>query len=296
MLADTAKVASALETLSPRGNPQAAQSAAATAQDATQVAQQSLALLKPAESQAAMAAQVNAALTSEVTWLQTASAVLAKPSSPLLSQLSGLGLDAATKFQQMETGVPVGTRGTFPSSTQIVLWASAANAADVARTQAVAAKAQTIAAEAQFSNQVLALLNQSAVAFQSVNAFYRQLQQAAEDGYATITLAQAEQQISGIVANRTSLAAAAQAMNAPAAAASVRDDLVAAFNASLQNDNDLATCLNQDNDGNTANIFQACLNASASDSNAATAAKQTFLTAYNQLRASIGQPAVNPQF
>ena len=132
VLADTAKVASALETLSPGGNPQVAQSAAATAQDATQVAQQSLALLKPAESQAAMAAQVNAALTSEVTWLQTASAVLAKPSSPLLSQLSGLGLDAATKFQQMETGLLVGTRGTFPSSTQIVLWASSANAAAAA--------------------------------------------------------------------------------------------------------------------------------------------------------------------
>jgi hypothetical protein len=72
--------------------------------------------------------------------------------------------------------------------------------------------------------------------------------------------------------------------------------LVAAFNASLQNDNDLDNCRNQANDGNTAYIFQGCLNASSSDSNAATSAKQTFLSAYNQLRASIGQPAVNPQF
>jgi hypothetical protein len=297
VLADTAKVTSAVQALSPGGNPQAAQSAIATGQDATQVAQQSLALLKPVGSQAETAAQVNAALTSEITWLQTASSVLADPSSPLLSQLSGLGVDAATKFQQMQTSLLVGTSATFPSSNQIVLYASAANAANAARTQAAAAQAQTTAAETQFSNQVLALLNQSAASFQSVNAFYQQLHTVAQGGYATITLAQAEQQISGIVANRTSLAAAGQAINAPTpAASSVRDDLVAAFNASLRNDNDLATCLNQANNGNTAYIFQGCLNASGSDSNAATQAKQTFLSAYNQLRATIGLPAVNPQF
>ena len=297
ILADTANVTSAVQALNPGGNSQAAQSAIATAQDATQVAQQSLALLKPAGSQAELAAQVNAALTSEGTWLQTASSVLANPSTPLLSQLSGLGLDAATKFQQMETGLLVGTDATFPSSTQIVLYASAANAAKAARQQAAAAQAQTAATETQFSNQVSALLNQSAASFQNVNAFYQQLQTVAQGGYAAMTLAQAEQQISGIVANRTSLAAAAQAISAPTPPASaVRDDLVAAFNASLQNDNDLANCLNQANDGTTAFIFQGCLSASTSDSNAATAAKQTFLSAYNQLRASIGQPAVNPQF
>ena len=297
VLADTSKVTSAVQALSPGGDPQAAQNAIATVQNATQVAQQSLALLKPAGSQAQIAGQVNAALTSEVTWLQTASAVLASPSSPLLSQLSGIGLDAATKFQQMETNLLPGSDATFPSSTPIVLYSSAANAAAAAREQAAAAQAASTAAETQFSNQVQALLNQSTASFQSVNAFYQQLQTAAQGGYATITLAQAEQQISGIVANRTSMAAAAQAINAPTpAGSSVRDDLVAAFNASLQNDNDLANCLNQANDGDTAYIFEGCLNASASDSSAATTAKQTFLTAYNQLRASNGQPVVNPEF
>jgi hypothetical protein len=297
VLADNAKVDSALQTLTPGANPQAAENAIASAHDATQVAQQSLALLQPARSQAGLEAQVNAALTGEATWLQTASSVLANPSSPLLSQLSGLGVDAETKLQTMETVLSVGTTPAFPSSNQIINYASAANAAAAARAQAAAAQAQTTAAETQFSNQVLALLNQSASSFQSVNAFYQQLQSAADGDGATITLAQAEQQIAGIVANRTALAAAAQALNAPTpATGTVRDDLVAAFNASLRNDNDLDTCLNQANDGTDAYIFQGCLDASSSDSGAATAAKQTFLSAYNQLRAGLGQAAVTIQF
>jgi hypothetical protein len=297
VLVDNAKVASAVQALAPGDNAQAAQGAVATAQDDTRVAQQSLALLKPSHSQAPLAAQINAALTSEATWLQTASSVLANPSSPLLSQLSGLGLDAQAKLQEMGASLSVGAGSTFPSSNQIVTYAAAANAAAASRAQAAAAQAQTTAAETQFSNQVLALLNQSSSSFQSVNSFYQQLQSAASGNGASITLAQAEQQISTIVANRTSLAAAAQALSAPTpAATTVRDDLVAAFNASLRNDTDLDNCLNQANNGTDAYIFQGCLNASSADSNTATNAKQTFLSAYNQLRATIRQPAVTMQF
>ena len=261
------------------------------------MAQQSLALLKPSGSQTALAAQIKAALTSEAAWLQTASSVVTNPSSPLLSQLSGLGVDADTKLQQVEASLSIPSGTAFPSSNQIVVYASAANAATAAQAKAAADQAQTTAAETQFSNQVLALLNQSASSFQSVNSFYQQLQSAAQGHGATITLAQAEQQISSIVANRTSLAAAAQAINAPTPATStVRDNLVAAFNASLRNDNDLDTCLNQANNGSNAYIFQGCLNASGPDSAAATAAKQTFLSAYNTVRTRLGQPAVNIQF
>ena len=297
VLADNAKIASAVQALAPGANSQSAQAAIAAAQDATQVAQQSLALLRPSRSQAALAAQINAALSSETTWLQTASSVLDNPSSPLLSQLSGLGVDAGTKLQQVDSALSVGDGATFPSSNQIVIYASAANAAAAAQSQAASLQARTAAAETQFSNQVLGLLNQSASSFQSVNSFYQQLEAAAQGNGATITLAQAGQQISTIVANRTSLAAAAQAISAPTPAAStVQSDLVAAFNASLRDDSDLDNCLNQANDDGEAFIFQGCLDASSSDNDAATAAKQTFTSAYNQLRASIGQAAVSIQF
>ncbi len=297
VFAENANIAAALQTLTPAANSQTARTAIAAGQDATQVAQQSLALLKPSRSQTELAAQIDAALTSESTWLQTASSVLDDPSSPLQSQLPGLGVDAGTKLQQMGVALSLGARSAFPSSNPIVIYASAANAAAAARSQAAAAHAQTTAAETQFSNQVLALLNQSASSFQSVNSFYQQLSAAAQGYGATISLAQAEQQISTIVANRTSLAAGAQAVTAPTpGAGTVRDDLVAAFNASLRNDNDLDTCLNQANTGTDAYIFQGCLNASATDSDAATAAKQSFLSVYNQLRTRIGQSSVNLQF
>lgn len=297
VLTGNVRLTSALQALTPGGNAQAAESAVANAQNATQVAQQSLALLTPARSQAGLEAQVNAAMTSEASWLQTASSVLANPNSPLLSQLSGLGLDAETKLQSMETGLGLTSDPAFPSSNQLINYASAADAAAAAHARAAAAQAQTTAAETGFSGQVSALLNQSASSFQSVNAFYQQLQSAADGNGSTVTLAQAEQQIAGIVANRTALAAAAQALDAPTPATStVRDELVAAFNASLRNDNDLDTCLNQANDGTDAYIFQGCLDASSSDSAAATAAKQTFLSDYNQLRARLGQAPVTMQF
>ena len=149
----------------------------------------------------------------------------------------------------MEAALSLGDGDAFPSSNQIVIYASAANAAAAARSQAAAVRAQTTAPRPSSVTRFSLYSNQSASSFQSVNSFYQQLQAAAQGNGATITLAQAEQQISTIVANRTSLAAAAQAVNAPTPAAStVRDDLVAAFNASLRNDNDLDTCLNQAND------------------------------------------------
>ena len=80
------------------------------------------------------------------------------------------------------------------------------------------------------------------------------------------------------------------------AAQAVSGDLVTAFSDSLKDDNDLASCLNEDNFGTVALIFQGCLSSSESDSNNATNDKQTFLAAYNQLRASVGQSPTDVQF
>jgi hypothetical protein len=109
-----------------------------------------------------------------------------------------------------------------------------------------AAKTQAIAADTAFSSEVLGLLNESTASRQAISSFYEQLQTVTEGGTASFTLAQAEQQISSIVANRTSLATAAQALNSPnPAAQAVSTDLTAAFNASLADDTDLDNCLNQ---------------------------------------------------
>ena len=87
--------------LSPGGDPQAAQNAIATAPECDTGGP---AVPRPAQAGRVPGfrspAQVNAALTSEVTWLQTASAVLASPSSPLLSQLSGMDLTRPQSFSR----------------------------------------------------------------------------------------------------------------------------------------------------------------------------------------------------
>lgn len=286
VLADNQKIANMVTLLSPGGNPDGVKTLIASTQNDTQVAQQLIDGQKPTGSDDAVATQVKAALTSEAAWLLTATTVLSNTSSPLLSQLSGIGLDAQNKFQALGAVEPAAAHTAFPSSDQIVAFASAANTS-----------AQATQDNTAFSNQVLALLNQSTPMFQAVNSLYAQLQTVADGGYTNLTVPQAEQQINSIVASRTSLAAAAQALNAPTPdAKTVSADLVTAFNDSLKDDNDLATCLNVANTGTVAIIFQGCLNASSSDNATATSDKQTFLAAYNQLRASVGQPPTSVQF
>jgi hypothetical protein len=68
------------------------------------------------------------------------------------------------------------------------------------------------------------------------------------------------------------------------------------MDASLTNDQDINTCLNRANTGTVAFIFQSCLTSTAPDSQAATTAKQHFLTLYNRLRHSIGLPPNRQQF
>jgi hypothetical protein len=286
LLADNQKLAVAVQGLTPISSSGTTRFILTITQSQLQTSQQQLTNLQTGAANSSLSAQVNAALSAEGQWLQNASAVLATPSSPLVSQLSGLGLDAQTKLRALGASIPAAIGSTFPSSTQIVTYVSAVNA-----------NAQANAADTQFSNQVMALLNQSTPVFQQINSFYEQLQSAANGDGATITLAQAEQQIEGIVASRTSLAAAAQALNAATPATqAVEPLLVTAFNDSLRDDNDLASCLNEANDGSEAFIFQSCLSSTTGDSSTATTDKQAFLAAYNQLRSSIGQPSVNPQF
>ena len=242
--------------------------------------------LNPTGAEDALANQVKAALSSESAWLTSVAAVLGNTSSPDLSQLSALGLDAQTKFTALGQNFRVARHGTFPATDKIVAYASANNTT-----------AQSNQENLTFSNQVLALLNQSTTAYTNVNTFYSQLQNVADGGFTDLTLPQAEQQINAIVASRTSLAAAAQALNAPTPQSqAVAADLVTAFNDSLKDDNDLATCLNEANNGTDAVIYGGCLSASSTDNTNATADKQTFLAAYNQLRASVGQPPTNVQF
>jgi hypothetical protein len=287
LLSDNKKMDFGVALLVPGSNSQDLQTLIGATQSDLRNVQGNLGRLRATGSaNKALASSVKAALTSETAWLQTTAAILSNTSNPLLSQLSGIGLDAQNKFSVLGPRLSAAAHTPFPSSAKVVAFASAANADALATQQ-----------DTTFSDQVLALLNQSTSTFQTVNSFYEQLQTVANGGFSDLTLPIAEQQINSIVASRTSLAAAGQALNAPTpSATAVSTDLVTAFNDSLKDDNDLANCLNEANDGTVAYIFESCLSMSTSDSSTATTDKATFLSAYNQLRASVGQPPTTVQF
>lgn len=242
-------------------------------------------LIPSSASDRQFATATTTALTSELAWLHAAASVLANPNSPILDQLAGLGIATQEKFQALNPDV-AGAASSVPGSTMLISYARAENAT-----------ATTNRALTQFSSQVHALLQQSQPAFQQINQLFGQLAVAANGGVPMITLSQAEATISTVVSNRTALAASARTLDAPTPlAASVRRALISAIDASLANDQDISTCLNEANTGTVAIIFQSCLTSTAPDSQAATTAKQHFQTLYNRLRQSMGLPPASQQF
>jgi hypothetical protein len=149
--------------------------------------------------------------------------------------------------------------------------------------------AQTLNDEKDFIGSVSGLLTQSAPAYNQINQLFNELSSAANGTGTDITVAQAEQTISTVVSNRQSLAASARGLNAPTPAARrVKTALVAAMDASLTDDQQIDNCLNQDNFGDVAFIFQGCLDSTSTASTTANTAKAHFWSVYNGLRHRVG--------
>lgn len=262
----------------------AAKRTVARAGSDVQTAQAGLAALNPAtEADRTASAKARTALSAEAAWLTAASAVLRDPSSAQISQLSSLG-DAAKAALANVTSVP--GIASFPTSTTLVDYAQTTTQAKTTR-----------ASLSQFSQQVMQLLEQSSAAFTQVNQLYQQMSQIAAGDGGSLTIAQAEQTISTVVSNREGLAASARALNAPTATArSVRDALATAMDDSLADDQAIDNCLNEDNFGDIAFLYQSCLQSTSTASQTATSAKNQFYDAYNALRAKLGEPATHAAF
>jgi hypothetical protein len=265
-----------------------ARDAAITARSAigsVDAARQANQALRPGSGDRQLAADLQAALMSERAWLTAVVAVLSRPTSPQLSQLASLRVDAKAKLAAVDAIVP-GASASLPDSSKVMLYANA-------RTRA----AETKKALGQFNAQVQSFLDQSAPAYAQINQLFGQMRAVAEGGTADMTLAQAEAMLGSVISNRTSLAATARGLPAPTPlSASVRTALIAAYDASLQNDQDISTCLNENNTGTDAIIFRSCLDSTSASAGTATAAKQQFRTLYNQLRQRIGQPPTDQSF
>jgi hypothetical protein len=274
-----------LQSLSPsNGSSQAEASAQATIV-AVRAALRTLGTLNPGSGDQQFADNATAAMGSELAWLKAVVSVLGSSRSPMLSQLGSLDVDTHTKLAAIDPQAP-GASASFAGSTALIAYVQNQSSAASTRHDLT-----------QFSGQVESLLTQSAPAYQQINQIYGELQTAANGGTPDITLAQAEATLNTVVANRTSLAASTRTLNAPTPlATSTRNALVAALDASLTNDQDISTCLNQANDGTVAIIFQSCLTSTGSDASIANTAKQQFFTLYNQLRQQIGKPSTSQPF
>jgi hypothetical protein len=285
VVAANTTLGAAVAALTPTGSLTPSSGAAVETTAATNAAQSALAALKPGGADATLAAAAKAALSDEVAWLSAVTAVLASPQSPMLSQINALTTTTQTAFNALGTAVP--RAATSISSTEpLVAYANSVTAAAAQKTALVA-----------FSGQVQALMTQSAPSYSAINLLFAQMSTIANGGYSDLTLAAAEQSINSIVANRSALAASAQSLPAPTSlAGQVRSALAAAFNASLADDQAINTCLSQNNYGSYAYIFQSCLSDSAPQQAAASAAKDSFRTLYNRLRAQLGLPGTSQRF
>jgi hypothetical protein len=260
--------------------PGPAKAAVARALTAAQAAQATLADVSVPSGEQSFSANASAAIKSELAWLSTVGTVLAHPASPMAAQLSSLEVTTQSKLAAVAPQV-AGASASLPPVTSLIAFAQHETAGAATRTSLNG-----------FVGQVQSLLTQSQPAFQQINTLYTQLSNVASGGFTSLTVPQVESQLQSIISNRTSLAASARTLSAPTGRAStVRNDLVAAMDASLTDDQAINNCFNQYNTGTLAFISENCLSSTNSDSVAATNAKQTFSAAYNSLRASLGLPA-----
>jgi len=249
-------------------------------------AKNALDLIKVEGDDVALRTQVDQLLATERQWMNKSAAAVLNPSNQLATEITSIGENVTAKRLALTAKIPSLATASFPSSTKL---------SNYLRTRAAALGGR--AATIRFINEVMALVNQSGESFALVNHFFSQLYAVVNGGQADMTLSQAEDQIAQIIENRSQEETDARSLNPPNEKSQVvADRLADAFAASLANDNALSDCLYQENNGSTAYIYQSCLSSTTVQSGQASAAKAAFITALNNLRSTVGLPAVQPRF
>ena len=270
---DNLVIKSKVETLNAGSTSSSLQTSVVVAITDTQVVLTRLATLP--NSSPSTESDLRNALVAESTWLHTLLGVLKQPSVAPAIPLSIARDSVVSAFSR----VPFLGAAQFPAVTSMDQW-SVQNLGDM-----------------QFNYQVVAILQQSSTILPTLNYFYSQLREAALYGDASISLDEAETDIQTIISSRQAMLSRTQSLTASnPQTANIQSLLESAFNASLKDDMDLYTCLNQYSNGWSTYIAQSCLDASQPDNAAASNAKNAFKVAYNALRSQLGLPAYNGSF
>jgi len=285
VVADNRSVTTAITGLHLGTNTSSATAAVAQASQATLTARAQLATLAPKPADEVLVGQFAGALGAEQLYLSAVAGALRSQNAASSGNLVALGSQLQSKFAVLD-GVLPGGDAAVGGYVHLGNWVNKVVGAEQGR-----------AAITSFVGQVQTLLTQSTPSFDEINQVFGQMNIAAQGGTADISLAQAEASIGDVISNRTSLEAAAAALQAPSGvSAQVASALTTAFQASLVADRAIQDCLNEANSGTVAIVFASCLTSTGMDSNTATVDKQQFTLLYNKLRSEVGQPATSVAF
>ena len=257
-----------------------------TASQTLATAQAKIDLLTVEGDDATLRNQVIALLVAERQWMNKSATTVMSPTDQASTQIVTLGETVAAKRLALAAAFPELQAASFPSSNKLSAYVHT-------RVVALGGRAATV----RFINDLQSLLNQSATSFALVNHFYSQLYAVNHGGEADFTTSQAEAEIAQIIDARANLETSARNLTTPNPKSQVvADRLVEAFSASLANDNALSDCLYQGQTDYGTFIDAQCVSSTTVESGLASAAKASFVSAFNDLRASVGLPAVQPRF
>ena len=282
-------LATELDGLRPGAASAASLAAANAAASATHDAQVALDVLTTPSNRQSLHAEVDAALASQDAYLAGISAALRNPSEAAAGNLTPLAADARSHWAGLAVLIP-GAGGRISGYEQVAAWARAKAASSKTTgggtagkpTQSTGGTSQGEQAMVAYIAAIEEVLAYARPGFDRVNQVYAGMKAG------TISWEDARAGLDYVLSNRQDALARANSLTAPtAAAAEVKRLLAAALEASLVNDRDILAAFNSYATEEVRSFYNSQVVASAS-SLAASAAKRSFLSAYNSLRNSAG--------
>lgn len=285
-------LAKELDLLAPGAGTRSALAAATSAANAVRDAQVALDVIAVPTDGQALHATTDAALASQAAYLAGVTEALRTPSEAAAAGLTSLALDARDRWSALSSSI-AGAGGRISGYDKLAAWARAKVASAKPKSNAgtgttprgtttTPAAPAPSAALSSYIAQVEDLLAYSRPGFDRINQVYAGMKAG------TISWDDARAGLEYVLSNRQTALARANALPAPTtAAAEVKRLLADALDASLVNDRDILAAFNSYATEDVQSFYNSQVIASASSA-AATNAKRSFLTAYNQLRASAG--------
>jgi len=255
------------------------------AQVAVSAADRSVRALETASDERGLAASTRKALAANREWVEAVGATLAEPEKAKAAGLADLESALQRKLDGLDGVAPRGGE-VVAGTSKLLAWV---------RARRLAGKAT--ASEREFVSSVDAILERAEGAFEDVNDVVDRLYKAASGKPGGISASEARTSLNEVIEIRSQLVSQAGAIQTPGpGAVRVKQALVAALQASVDNNREITGCLPASDLQLTDDSFTTCLQDTKPSSDEATDAKDSFRVAWNEVRSGIGLPEQKPRF